>query len=686
MKKKWSSQNNEDLLSLVEEHYKRDQDCKRQLAKTWEEVIRFIEGDQFIRYNKSARAYEPIPDRIDGEYVPRANDNQLYLRADILRSNLTRQTPIFNVTPNSSDPKDERLAKVALAVHDARTEIDEDIEKRGECADWAVSTGNAFLKVGWVPTKKIPKIDPNGEHMRDEQGNIIMVSLGDVETTVPSPLQIAPDEVANIRDATVMQQYSIQNLDDVKEWYGFKDDNYTGEAFNLGAEEIDESNILKIEQDLMDYMGKDRKSLKECVILKETYVKPSEELKSGAMIIVANGKVLYRGPSPYALCDPNKWHPYQHFKYKPQPGKFWGITPLAQCVKIQRSINAIDTILILHRQTVGLGQWLIPTGSIKDGAISGRVGLKIQYKSGPKGEKPEKIQGTAIGGDIYQERMTRIAAMDAICGTQDILQGKPGDLTSGIALETVREQAFSRFNPMYERWEKFNEKYAQLRLGLIAKNQSLDIPEFTSLLRNKLRNLTGLDVQQFVGASLEDNTNIRITAGSTIPKTTSAKLAFLREFGEAGLLGDLVQDPMKNQLFLNAFSIDNFKTTTNVDFEKSKYELGQIEYGEQPQVHPKDNHALHNQYFESKLKDPEWYTSRSPEVVQAAWAHYDEHEKAMQDEKEKAMGEQRMARDEEAYVQAVVNSGGPDGDPPSLDLFPSVLEQKVKAMDGTLFQ
>lgn len=682
MKKSWATDDRATLLDLIGQHYRADQECKRELAKIWEENIRFIEGDQYIRYNARVQSYEPIPDRIDREYVPRANDNQLFLRADIARSNLTRQNPIFNVTANSSDPKSEKLAKVSLAVHDARSEIDEDSEKAGDAADWAVATGNAFWKVAWVPTSKIPQIDENGKPVVDVLGNPVMIPLGDVEERVISPFRIAPDKYAtSLRECEVIMEYSIQRLSDVRDWYNVQGEGYTGEAATLGEEEVDASDILKIDEALKDYRDENKKGLTEVVILKEVYVRPSEELPCGRMIVSANDKLLYIADSPYAKCDKKYWHPYSHFRYKTQPGKFWGITPTTQGVRLQRRLNAIDTMMILHRQTMALGQWLIPKGSVADGAISGRVGLKIHYKPGLGGTKPEKVTGTSLGQDFFLEREKTISGMDTLFGTADIMQGKaPGEVTSGVSLEMLREMQFSRFNPMYQRWEKALERNSQLRLTLIARKQSVNNEAFTTILRRKLRQLTGLDIQQFVGADLQDNTNIRIQAGSTIPKSSAAKQANLLKFGEAGLLGDLVQDPLRNQLFLGEFSIDNFKTTTNVDFEKTKYELSQIEIGQMPQVHPMDNHPLHIEYFRSKLMDPEWYSSRPREVIDAAWAHLQMHEQAMQQAQGQQMKMQRMARDEEAYVQSLVNSGGPDGEPPSLKLFPTVIESEMEKM------
>lgn len=702
----WTTRDREEILKLVEDHYKNDQDNKLSLVRTWEENIRFIDGDQYIRYNKKLYSYEPIPDRIDSQYVPKANDNQLYVRADILRSNITRQTPSFNITANSSDPKDEKYAKVALAIHDARTEYDMDDTINAKAADWAIDTGNAFIKTSWCPTATIPVIDENGNPVLDKKGNPVEAPLGDVKREAISPLKIAPDAHATGEDdLSVIMQYSLENLDDVKKWYSVSGPGYTGEAIKLEGEDLDGASILKINDDLKDYQNESiRGESYKKVILKEVYVKPNKVFKYGRMIVVANTRLLYSYDSPYGKCDDaSVFHPYEHFCFKTNSGKYWGSTPITQLVKLQRRLNAIDTMIILNRQTNAFGQWLIPVNSIKSGAISGRPGLKINYKPGPRGEKPEKVYGMAVGADVYKEREDVIKSMDAICGTGDIMQGNaPQNAGSGITLEMLREIKFSRFNPMYLRWEKFLEGSARLRLLLISKKQSTNIPVFTQMIRTKLRDLTGLDIQSFVGKDISDNTNIRVVAGSSVPKSNAAKLSFLEKFGEAGLLGDLVQDPEKNQLFLDNFNISNFKTQANVDHEKAKYELSQIESLQPqvlqqvlqigkpyPEVHPRDNHEIHNDYFLSKLKDPTWYSSRSPEVIQVAWMHVEAHDQILSQQKEDQMKQQRMGQDEAAYRQAIVNSGGPDGDPPSLSLFPSVLENNadelINKMNGNLF-
>lgn len=690
----WASNQPDDLLRLAADLYSYDQTVKLDLARVWEQNIRFINGDQYIKYNKNLRQYGPIPDRVDEEYIPRGNDNQIYSRAEILRSNLTRQPPIFDVTANSKDPKDERSAKVALAVHDARTEIDNDRMVNSQAANWGVATGNAFIKTAWIPSDKIPLIDPQGQEVLDPQGQKVLVPLGDVERTCTSPFQIAVNKgclsiAPGSTTAKAVMHYSIQDVEDVKVWYGFSGDGYTGKAAELGPEDLTD-NILKIDQDLQEATlnasarkqedGADKK----CVILKEIYIAPDDAgLTYGRMIVIANGKVLYVNASPYALVDRKTWHPFAHFKYRELPGNFWGITPISQVIKLQRRLNAIDTMLILHRQTMSLGQWLIPVGSLKNSALSGRVGLKINYVPGPGGSKPEKINGTQIGADIFNERGMILGAMDEICGTRDVLSGKPpGDIVSGVSLELIREQAYSRFNPLYESWELFVEHAARTRLCLIAKKQSEDRGAFTAILRRKLRHLTGLDVDTFCGADLEDNTNLRVTAGSTIPRSTAARLAFLQKFGEAGLLGDLIQDPQRNQLFLAAFNIDNFKTDTNVDYEKSKYELGLFEMGRgaEVQVDPHDTDEVHMKHFENMLKDPTYYSSRDPQVIAQAWEHYAQHEASMAQKAQMQAEQQGAERDENAYVQSLVQNGGPNGDPPSPGLFPTGIKKKAQAV------
>lgn len=689
----WTSNDSNELVSLVEDLYKKDQTAKLDLARTWEQNIRFINGDQYIKYSKTQRGYVPIPDRVDEEFIPRGNDNQIYPRTDILRSNLTREAPVFDVTANSGDSKDKRAAKVALAVDDALREINHDRIVNGEAAEWAIATGNSFVKTAWMPGKLIPAINPDGTEQIDQNGKRVMIPLGDIKRTSVSPFQIGVNEgclsiLPGSSTARVIFQYSKQKLSDVKSWYGSEGNGYTGQANLLTAESCSD-NILKIDQDLQQatvaMYSKSETAISvsdQDVVLKEFYVAPDDgELQFGRMIVVANGKLLYVGESPYAIVDRDKWHPFSHFRYKSIPGNFWGITPITQCIKLQRRLNAIDTMCILHRQTMALGQWLIPKGSVANSSLSGRVGLKIEYVAGANGARPEKVNGTQIGSDIFNERGMVLTALDDMCGTRDIMSGKPpGDIISGVSLELIREQAYSRFNPMYEAWEIFLEHSSQIRLGLVAKKQLENRPEFTAIIRRKLRDLTGLDLQSFVGADLQDNTNLRITAGSTVPRSTASKLAFLQKFGEAGLLGDLVTDPQRNQLFLGAFNIDNFKTDTNVDYIKSQYELGMIEtgQGDQVMVDQHDQHEVHMKHFEIQLKDPSFYTSRAPELLQQAWAHYAEHEQMMQQKTEENDSKQKSERDENAYVQSIVNSGGPDGDPPSIAQFPTAIRSKER--------
>src|SRR6185369_9901001 len=136
--------------------------------------------------------------------------------------------------------------------------------------------------------------------------------LGDVNTDVVEPYRIALDPLVNtIHKARWIMEYSIQPLSMIMEMYDKQEEGYTGLASEVKEEttlsssmkrfhNLKTSSGVKNNMDGIMSTGNSEEGLSNSAVLKEYYERPSAEHPLGRMVVVANGKTLYAGDSPYS--------------------------------------------------------------------------------------------------------------------------------------------------------------------------------------------------------------------------------------------------------------------------------------------------------------------------------------------------------------------------------------------------
>lgn len=612
------------LASDIETYYKQDHADKLLRAYTWDEAIRFYDGDQHIEYNVSTNSFQQVTITRNNDFIPRPITNYILPTVKTVVSQLTKQKPEASVRPNSQDPKDIAAAKVSDLILDVKYEELREEEKQQEKAYWGVITGTVFKKIFWNETTnkilKLPKYETVQEPAIDELGQPIVDPLtgqaklepktrqaldpktqeplfdefpvGDVDTCLLPPFNIAmPLNTRSPQEMDWIMEYSVQKIDWIKEQYDKTGDGYTGLAKDV-TEEKDLSVILQLEYRLRTLTG--RRSgghyatgsagyidIKNAAVLKEVYCKPTKKYPKGRMIIVANGKTLFAGDSPYYVEGfEDSWHPYVEWRFEIVPGRAWGKGLVDELVPIQRRINAIDAMLILNRKTMAIPQWLIPDGSgVPNGYINGRSGLLITYRPvGANGAKPEKVQATPLPQQVIQEREQCVEEIKKLGMTFDVLEGQnPQGVKTAYQLEQLQENALATFGATFQRWEKSFEREQIKILLLIAKKYKEPREEFNRKLKSLNKDITDIDLEMFIGEDLQDNVDVRVETGSSIPRSKAGENALLREMIQNGLVN--VQSPVDRKELMDKLGVKGLDSQTSPDIKRAQWENAIIENG-----------------------------------------------------------------------------------------------------------
>lgn len=660
------------LAEKIEGYYRKDSTAKVQLSYGWQRNHLYLDGQQWLVYDGAA-ATGGLWKRLDvsrqNEFIPRPVTNYLFDTFQTLKSYLIKTKPRSAVYPNTELYQDKMAAKIAELCLEANWERLKEQPNYEYAAACLVTYGTVFKKSYWdtsalvmskVPRMtQIPKMDPaTGIQIGMEEvqatdpvtGDPLFdtIPLGDVNTDVVEPYRICVDPLSNdIHKIRWIMEYSIQPIAWIKEIYG-KDPN-TSPGFTGRAEEVEEetnlqgslkrfyqlkqSSGLKQKIEGGTSAGSAEESLTNSAVVKEYYERPSMQHPNGRMVVVANGICLYAGDSPYIGPELGDWHPYSECRWELVPGRFWGKSPLDNAAEIQKRLNSVDSVIILNRKTMAIPQKLIPTSSgIAPGTWTGRPGQEIMYRDAG-GQPPQIIQAHGVDPSVFQERAQLIEDMKTITGAIDILKGdRPDGITAASALEMLYEVGMGKLFPVLDRWKAFVESDQKKQLKILAKFYKEPRPDFIRILRMKNKELSATAISKFIGTDLYDNSNVVVEAGSNVTKLQAAKKQELREAAQTGVLN--LADPRNRRKYLEDMGIQGYDSDIGPDQKRQEWENSLLDDAQnnpsnKPVVLDWDNHAIHIQVLEQRMKEPSWMELPF-EIQQAYMSHRMEHEQKQQ--------------------------------------------------------
>lgn len=641
------------------------------------------------------------------EYIPRPVTNYLIDGYQTLKGYILKNKPRITIRSNTQANRDKTAAKLAELVADTNYERLQEIDNYEYALSCLITYGTVFKKDYWdssyTSLVKVPRMeqrpvtDPNtglptgqmeeaqvvdpmtGEYMFDE------MPLGDVNTAVIEPFRIALDPIAaNLHEVRWIMEYSIrplswitenfdkplntqpeeeilgeieQELDEDGNLMVPQEEGYTGLAKSVKPEKHLSASMrrfyqLKTSSGVKGAMGSglggssgggDSTMLEDAAVVKEYYERPTRENPQGRLFVVANGKTLYSGPSPYQGPQQGDWHPYSSCRWEIVPGRFWGKSPLDDVTEIQKHINSIDSAIILTRKTMAIPQKLIPRGTMGvNDAWTGRPGQKVYFTPGSNGESPTTIPAAGVDPQVMAERSQKVDDIKNIMGAPDILKGdRPPGVTAFSALNLLFEIGAGKIFPMADRWKRFIESSQRKQLVLVAKKYREPRPEFIQRLLSMNSELTIDQIKNFIGKDLYDNCNVIIDPASSVPKMKAAEQAKLMELAQLGVLN--LEDPSNKKEFLDRLDILGFDGGYGRDANRAKFENDQLDQlandpnGRRPVRLECDNDDIHIAIHEDRQKEPS-FEELPPEVQQAYLMHINEHKMA----KDEAQHQQMM--------------------------------------------
>lgn len=603
-----------EFIESVYADFKRRQEERRLLERSWQLNVNFINGNQYCDVNSLGEIEQE-----EGGYYwqERRVFNYIAPMVDTRCARLSGLRPRLAVRAASDDDGDVRAAQLASTILNAAYE---DCELDGAAATattWSEACGTAFYKVIW---------DSDAGNRIGLTADGVSLKEGRARVVAVSPFEIYPDSLS---EENLYAQRSIIHARAVS-----AEDIYAAYGVRVEGRDIDEFALSP--SSYPQATGGAASSFRHTVkhgyeVVIERYERPDAENKDGRLTIVAGHKLLYDGALPYANGENgSRTYPFVRQCCLPVAGSFFGKCIVDRLIPVQRAYNAVKNRKHEFLNRISMGMIAVEDGSVdtdeltEDGLVPGKV---LVYRQG--GTPPQMLTLGTLPSEFTDEEERLAEEFAKISGTNDLSQSVTSmtSVTSATGLQLIIEQDESRMNVCYEQ-----VKSALRRIGKYILRLYKQFASEMRLLRFAGKNGI-LSVENFTGSDITGD-DVVLEADSDVNMTPARRRAALYEMldrglfvGDDGKLSASFRNKLLETLGYNGFSAEKDLKQLNVD--RCTRENLSMKNGEQVALNSYDDDDVHVREHTAYLLTEKL----SKEQEKRICAHLGEHKKRISEVK-----------------------------------------------------
>lgn len=473
-------------------------------------------------------------------------------------SQLTANRPNASVVPASAEDRDMYAAMAGEQIWYNFYQDKKIKHVIRRAMWWTLVCGNGYIKSWWdagagpvEPTKNPmtgePQIDP-------ETGEPVLAPVGDVIFSPETPFHVmCPD----LREEELENQpFLIHAQTKSPEWVemNFKTA-LDGTPVKPGAS-ADAWDIL--DDSFLNLIGTQALDRQRSVTVLECWVKPGAIplFPEGAFFTLVGDKIVqgFQG-WPYSH---NKF-PFAKFDHIPG-GKFYSSSVIEDLIPLQREFNRTRGQIIEAKNRTAKPQYVAYRGSVDATKITSEPGQYILVT--PGFDYPQPVPLTPLPNYVVQELDRILADMNDISGQHEVSHGQvPPGVTAATAISYLQERDESKLSHTFDSLEEGIEKIAQMTLTYVHDEWDTE----------RLVRITGpdgsFDVMAFKGSDLQNNLDIRIEGGSSLPVSKAAKQAFIMDLMTQGFI-----DPREGLEVMDMGGINKIYERIQVDERQAQRE------------------------------------------------------------------------------------------------------------------
>ena len=513
------SRTNKELLSWINNNYKRASENRYAVERQWYLNLAFFFGRHWVEWS-SVKA-GPISRLIEPPRPPwrvRLTSNQIrrYTRKEYAK--ITQETPTGYVLPASTDDMDVLAAKAGEKINEHLWRELNVKKQLNNAALWAVLLGNGFIKDGYEfgpePTDPMAKI----------MAEIGVADAGDATVTSVNPWHLF---VLDLLEPEIENQPIVWHCMGKSPFWvhqKFKVDlsGMTGSAqYNIGT----------VEERLQSAMGVTAsKSYLDQLYIKEAWIKPGyySMFPDGGVVTTAEETeildIIDGWPYPFTKKD----YPISKIDHVPS-GKFYSTSIIEDLIPLQKDYNKSRSQLIEARNRTSKPSLFAYKGAIDPRKYTSEPGLVVQVT--PGFEMPVVPRASDIPNYVIEEMERTVREMDDIASQHEISRGStPPEVTAATAISFLQEQDDSVFHSTVSSIEDAAQKISRHLLtyaGTFWESERQirvvgDDNEFESYM--------------FSASNLRGNTDYIVQEGSAQPRSMAAKQALIMELFKMGAI------------------------------------------------------------------------------------------------------------------------------------------------------
>lgn len=439
-----------------------------------------------------------------------------------IAAKLQKGRPLLECLPSTSDEDDIQAAKVGDALLKCEWKEQQMDLVRLEMAMWMCSTGNGFLH----------------QYFNSSAGPVNMgVPIGKIETKTLNPFKVSFEpnrtRVDHARWCLIRE---LLPIDQIIEQYGGSYSQRNGGrelqiSPNSGTISGTGDAVVDSYLQSLNITETHSQSISEFSEVTTLYHMPTAWYPQGIYAIIADDKVLYWGPYPYAFLGRL---PILHFREILAPWKLYGDTSATDVVKSQDNYIRLRKIERDYHLDNLSSKWFKPKGCrVPNEKLTSRESLIIEYNAANGAPPPHREPGLNVPGSIFASINLAREEIDRSSGLNDVSRGgaQVGG-SSGRAILALQEQDDTRLGLTVQLNEAEWTKWGQNTL-LMAKEFYQEKRKYHMAGKSK----EGA-VMFFDRASLASTNDVHCVPGSAMPQNKLAKQETIMNMFTGGLLGD----------------------------------------------------------------------------------------------------------------------------------------------------
>jgi hypothetical protein len=627
--------------------------ARSRLEPVWFMNLAYTQGQQWLAWDGQG-LYKPAMKRSRVTLV----DNRILPCVRTAIAKMTKNRPIFTVTPRTADEQDAHASELGEQLLLYLWKHLDLYAVTSNALEWSQICGAGFLKVFWDPTlgegcdvvvgpqgdvltdgmgKAIPADSVDPQQMSESLGvpvTIRSINQGDIRVEARSPFQVYPDPLVDtFSEAEWLIEESVKSVEQVRRRYGVTLDADT----NANPGLVESRMATAYPSGTSGYKG---------VRICEYWCKPNVDHPNGRRAVWSKNKLLAEDEHPFDCM------PYVMLSAISMPGRLWPTSIVEQLRGPQTELNKVKSQIAENRNRIGNPTILASKQAVQDpdkfaASTSTPGGIYYYDDLGSPNTIPTYLQGPPLPQYVIDEIQRIEESIQEISGQHEVSSANvPPGVTAASAINLLMEADDTRMGPIITDFENQLGALGQKVLKLAARY-------YTDARTIRIGGDDGVwQIFDFRGAMLRDNTHVEVQAGSAFPQSKAAKQAAMQD-----LLTFFVQSgnpPHGKQLaqFLKDWEIggaDKLIEDYTADESQANRENVRIQQGIPININDYDNDPAHVDAHQDAQKQQS-YELWPPQSKMIMEAHVAAHK-------------QRIAQNQQAQMQQQLQMQGqaPDG-------------------------